>query len=338
VHSLESLDYKITIISSAKCIPFIDNLKDCKLIDYKASDFNVSEYFDKEEFDHILFTTPPEYSEKTFINLYPRSSLLIHNINYWLSPFSNLYFWLKPKNNILINFLKFIKYAPSTLINRKSYLSQFQRILVPSVFLKRENKEVDEYIDLRFPYHKPSSDSLSDKLTIAVPGTINSSRNYSLLLENLADISTKLKKHITVEFLGKGKILNPPSSAFLSINSYPEGVEKSHFDNVMSRADFGILNLKPYKSYKGILEEKGKSNISGAINDFYRFGLPALVPDFYPIDEKYGLFTHYSEDFLCQILEEWIAGSHSQDLRRNFLVQRDKLASTITEHNQSVLS
>jgi len=338
VHSLEPLMYEITIITHAKCIPFIDNLRDCKLIDYKASDFSVSPYFDHEDFDQILFTTPPEFSEKRFAILYSRSSLLIHNMNYWLSPFSNLFFWLKPKNNLLVNFLKFIKYFPSTLKNRKTYLNQFQKIIAPSAFLKGDRKKVADYLDLRFPYHQPTLDKGSEKMTIAIPGTINASRNYELLLEHIAEIAAVLKKHIAVEFLGKGKIVDPPSSSYLTINSYPEGVESTQFNNIMSRADFGLLNLNEFKSYKGIMEEKGKTNISGAINDFYRFGVPALVPDFYPIENEYGLFTHYSEDFQYQFLEEWISGSHPNNNRNVFLKNRGRLATVVTEHNSSVLS
>lgn len=338
VQSIYGLDYAITIITHAKCIPFITNLKVCRLLDYNETSFNAEIYFKEYSYDRILFTTPPPFTYTEFRFLYTRSYLLIHNIHFWMSPYEHLFFWLKPKKKPIINLLKCIKYLPEIVLKRRPFLDSFKKVLAPSSSLYYEHKTgLDGFLDLRYPSDRKETDC-KGSFTIVVPGTINLSRNYTELLQYLDQIARENEHHIIVQFLGKGTLDININNPFLSLKTYPDGLTQKNFDRIMHCADMGMLQVEQDKSYKGILELKGTTNISGAVNDFYRYGIPALIPSFYPIDHKTGLFHHYDRDKLENLLSRWIVNKQYLEHFEAFNSYREILVQQVREHNHSVLS
>ena len=338
VQSLYGLDYAITIITHAKCIPFLTYLDDCRIIDYQHEDFEAKDHFKEHAYDRILFTTPPPFSHSVFRFLYPRSYLLIHNIHFWISPYEHLFFWLKPKKNGVLHLLKWIKYLPEIVFSRWSFLSSFKKILAPSYFLYDEHRAgIDGFLDLRFPSDRVKIESKSP-FTIVLPGTINETRNYTQLIHILDQITQEHELSVVVQFLGRGRVDVPKSHPFLRLNSYPDGLDQETFDDIMSSADIGLLYVDRYKSYKGILEEKGISNISGAVNDFYRFGIPALVPSFYPIDKGLHLLHHYDLENLKKQLTAWMLNKDHLEHLKAFAADREAFARQVREHNHTTLS
>lgn len=337
VDSLKGFSYDITIITHAKCIPFIYNLKDSQILNFSVTDFNANDHFSKYKYDRILFITPPHFHDQRFKFLYGKSYLLIHNIHFWTTPFKNMSFWLEPKNKPLVHFLKLLKYLPSTLVKRKSFLRSFEKVFAPSSALYKQNSDyLDGYLDLRFPSYLATAKK-KETIQIVLPGTINENRRYNNLISMLDAVSSKFDQKIILELLGRGKVSSIKTVDSLKIREYPNGISAPMFDKIMSEATFGILHVKSHKSYKGILELKGKSNLSGAINDFYRFGIPALIPDFYPINSELGLLHQYSEKNLGKLLLEWISDKTYQKYADAFRVNSPELSQKISQHNREVL-
>ena len=70
-----------------------------------------------------------------------------------------------------------------------------------------------------------------------------------------------------------------------------------------SEADLGVIALDKNKNYKGIIETRGLTNITGGIFDMYRFGLTFFVPQFYPVKEPNEGILRYQngDDFMTQL-------------------------------------
>jgi hypothetical protein len=71
----------------------------------------------------------------------------------------------------------------------------------------------------------------------------------------------------------------------LDFTYFKEFINQATFENILTNADVLVAPLNPQTSY-GIHEEKyGFSTESGNIADAVRFGLPLVIPDFYPVSE-----------------------------------------------------
>lgn len=337
VNSLSVKNWSITIITNTPCFNQLKGLQNCAILDFSNVSFNANQYFNDQYFDHIMFITVPKINAFDF--LYNRSSVILHNLNYWLKPHNNIYAFSLSQKRLVYNFLKWTKYLPEILFKRNKRRSSFKTLLAPSksLFENIRDERVAGYLDLRYPFEF-NHEKTDGPIRIVVPGTINETRNYRKLLNSLSFLSTKIQQEIELTFAGVNRInmsWNDFEHDLFSIVGFNEEINQVQFSEIMRQADFGILPIYQFKSYKGILEEKGTTNISGAINDFYAYGIPALVPSFYSVDESTSLLHHYGEGLLESKIEHWILNKEFLKLKDRFLANKTALQLIITEHNSN---
>jgi len=216
------------------------------------------------------------------------------------------------------------KIARYTLTYQKA-ISNFSGIVMPSKmsyeYAKKEDMHgenkllgsldfaVNEYVS------KPQS---HDLLQVIIPGTIGlKSRDYTPVIKALRGLQDRLDSNVQVHLLGRPQgsygtdIINKCKALenkYLTFCFYNDFIHQDKFDQIMHSADFLILPIAEYMKFDIYKEKNGFSCVSGNINDMVKYGLPSILPSYYPLDKRLEkTVERYKDgDELQQILGKWI--------------------------------
>jgi len=224
-------------------------------------------------------------------------------------------------------------------------MSKMDSLAVPSQAVfdfvsKRDNSKKMEVLDFAIPNGRISS-SNNEKAIITIPGNvIPKSRNYLAVIRALKLVIDKLEDTELV-ILGQAKTsygrniihqLDTLQNEQFSLKYYDSFIHQREFDKQLERADFLLLPISKVMRYRHFKEMNGYTCVSGNINDMLYFGKPAIIPSFYPLDDKVeGIVERYKdENELGQLLVEWVNG-------KKYLHLNKILPATLAEHRTSVV-
>ncbi|MCB5910014.1 hypothetical protein [Streptomyces pinistramenti] len=248
--------------------------------------------------DHVFIVTPVDSlcdllsdgNETT-----PVYHCLVHNLNTFASSDDN---------------------RPSAAV-AKLVLQGAAHVLLPDLRLMKSGAPLrDRAINIAYPQHPPTA-FVRDEVRCCIPGRIYGGRDHAEVLSALELASPRLTRPLRVEFLGEhateeskaavdaaAKAVSPS----VELCDHPGYVAQREFDRTLAEADFLILPVSEYLTRNGITEKRGQTCVTGNVNDMVRFGLPALMPDFYPLsDHTNGMTERYSDvPSLADLIVSWV--------------------------------
>jgi hypothetical protein len=249
----------------------------------------------------IITTLPPKKSRLD--NLYFRNPvfLLIHNTCFqlWRDFHAQGHQNLWP---LVRQFIKWIMFRLSGESKRQNqWLEKSNNIIFSSYFMKKyyfDNTSSNLWPN---PLVIPSGHHISPqnkhfqpgKLKIGIPGNINASKkDYLILREGLKHFAKSHHGDIEVIFMGKcnareSKLVCKMETKFhscsIKVVTYPDYLSHREYTSLLSEVDLLIWNFKKIKPYGPCNEWFGYTTESGAVGDMIKFGIPSVIPDFYPI-------------------------------------------------------
>jgi hypothetical protein len=227
--------------------------------------------------------------------------LLIHNIHYFFAkPLTHLH---RGKNPVLdvLKVLRFYLTGKESIKN--NWLSKADEIIFPTQNMKEYYQH--HFLSGRFPdplvipfitvQDKPRLKKPQSLFHIVLPGNITTlSRDYDMVYHAVKSVLEKSNQKIKLTLAGKQKDHSCESvlkkfaqldKSKLDFTYFREFINQATFENILTDADILVAPLNHQTSY-GIHEEKyGYSTESGNIADAVRYGLPLVIPDFYPVSE-----------------------------------------------------
>ncbi|MBK9736658.1 MAG: hypothetical protein IPO92_17560 [Saprospiraceae bacterium] len=262
----------------------------------------------------IVITLP---SHSLFFSSYKfqaKSWLVIHNYNtHFNKEISYKFrdsFWDTIKQYIKI--LKYrLEYKHEQIIS--SY-KNYDNIVFPSAFVLNnpQNKDHLQYfpkpILFDFAIHeKEIFRKKNDRIKIVIPGTPSqNTKDIQTLWEAFKYIIPTLKKPVELIFLGQLKSrknityisrFKKFENEFFCIRYFLSFLPQIEFDAHMMHADFLILPLKRSMLHGIFIEYFGQTTVSGSISDMIKYGIPSLLPDFYPLEKNIEpLVKRYSNE------------------------------------------
>ena len=323
---LKGSDHKVKIFCSSMVHQMLEDLHDQPSFEWVVSTKNesipssLSSNYSLIKEAKLVFITTALNNFKAFYQLSKinKTILLVHNAQSFLAPQASL-----SPNLDLSDRLRWLKIQ----LNRSHYYKkQLLKSLVGLVF---PTEIVLEYIQDRFkiPTHlklaalpfvsyEQQTTSSTDRVIITVPCTVTSVlRDYELVLSSLKKIKDKLTKDIHLILLGKpkgdgSKIIadfQKLDSPTIKVTTFHETISVKTYEHWLKVSHFLILPLRQYGKNYIYQEQLGYTKISGGINDMIRFGIPALVPAYYPLSQELeNLVEKYDEGELPNKILTWV--------------------------------
>lgn len=294
----------------------------------------------------VIFISTVESCYRTYARLdYQASTILrIHNANTWLNRWRSISISFSPY--ILYKDLSyFIRIAIFGLdwLYTKKLLERIDFITLPNEII-RSYVEKSSLMDSRkiappFPLAVYDNNTVDDRnedvIRITVPGAVDQRRrDYQLLLSAWKRVIPKLNRRVELSLLGKTKgrygrkIVNAfrdLQSDKFNFRSYLNRLQQLEFNEVMRSTDLLASPIILDTRYKIYREKYGFSKISGIETDVIRYGVPAIIPSGYPLDEKLKpiIDGYNSLESLSDLLLKYI----NQDL----LKHRKKKATEVVD-------
>ncbi|MFI7102135.1 hypothetical protein ACIBK8_22580 [Streptomyces sp. NPDC050161] len=225
----------------------------------------------------------------------PAYHCLVHNLNTFTSPDEN---------------------RPSAAI-AKLALHGAAHVLLPDLRLMTPGAPLrDRAINIAYPQRPPTA-FVRDEVRCCIPGRMYGGRDHAEVLSALELASPRLTRPLRVEFLGEhageesqavvdaaAKAVSPA----VELRDHPGYVAQEEFDRTLAEADFLIVPVCEYLTRNGITERRGRTCVTGNINDMVRFGLPALMPAFYPMSgHTDGMTERYDGvSSLADLIVAWV--------------------------------
>jgi len=281
----------------------------------------------------IFVTIASNFRFYSTLNFQAKTILLVHNANAVLCPSKSIRLSLF---SFPIDWLRLCK----VLIFRDFYfkkkmLENFDYLSLPNRFVYRQveknglmpSEKLCRPLPFAFFEGKHQSIAVIEKITIAIPGTItDESRDYELVFKAFKEAIPDFENPIQLALLGRPKgrygrrIIRQFQSlecGHFEVTSFQKAVPQQKYDDWLRKSDFLILPLKRFAKY-GIYREKvGFTKISGSVNDMIRFGKPALIPSFYPLEKELQKMVAVFSDAgqLAEKLSGWIRDRTFEGLR-----------------------
>lgn len=269
----------------------------------------------------LVFITTALNNFKAFYQLSEinKTILLVHNAHSFLAPKN----FLSPN---LDNWDR-LRWLKIQLVRAHYYKRQLLENLAGLVF---PNQVVLRYVQNRFTipshlkliaqpfasYQPPLNIPSKDRVIITIPCTVTSVlRDYDLVLSSIKEIKNKLSKNIQLILLGKpkgdgSKIIaqfQGLDSPAIKVTTFKKTIPLEKYNYWLRVSNFLILPLHQYCKNYIYQEQLGYSKISGGVNDMIRFGVPALIPDYYPLEENLEkMVERYPQNLLAGKLLSWI--------------------------------
>ncbi len=273
--------------------------------------------------DLIVFTTLVNHFAFFARQIFtPPTVLLIHKGNAFFAP----------QPNLSIRGLKdFLRHLRKLWLQEDFYQ---KKLLKKITFLSFTDPLIQEYMlpflpssyrflpALPFVFYTPNSPCFNDPIQIVVPGTVSVlTRDFELLFSALQKADAQLITAVELIFLGKasGSRARPlfdfvQNNHFQNINiqTFSEMLPEQEYQKKLQTADFLLLPLREQIQFGTTREWYGKTSISGGINDMLRLGKPALVPDFYPLDQTLQSLSgrFHNAESLADLLLKWVNERH----------------------------
>ena len=269
--------------------------------------------------DLIVFTTLVKhfafFAQQTFT---PPTVLLIHKGNAFFAPQSNL---------DIRNFKDALRFLRS-LWRREDFFRE--KLLKKTSYLSFTDPVIEAYMRplippfcqllpaLPFTNYTPALPQSNAPIQIVVPGTVSAlTRDFDLLFSALQKADAQLATTVELIFLGKAS--GPRARLFfdfvqnsrfqnINIQTFGSMLPEQDYQKKLQTADFLLLPLREQIQFGIIRERYGKTSISGGVNDMLRFGKPALVPDFYPLDPALQSLSQsfHDAESLADLLTKWV--------------------------------
>lgn len=231
---------------------------------------------------------------------------LVHNLNTFSFPDDS-----RPSANI------------ARLVNRGAA----NIILLDRSDYQLDSNNYNRSLYLAYPQYR-SKMFLREEVHCCIPGRVYEGRNYEEVLVALTLASKNLMRPLRVEFLGENtseqlqshlknigwKI--PPMVEIIEHKTY---IPQDKFDKTLFETDFLLLSIAESIVRNGVIEVRGKSCITGNVNDFVRFSLPAILPNYYPLSNKLkNLVELYdSTESMAEIIVEWVNSREFNHKKQN---------------------
>ena len=161
------------------------------------------------------------------------------------------------------------------------------------------------------------------------------SRDYEAVLSALYTVKSK---NINLTLLGRplGKYGDLMIKKYQELNNlqlkyYTQFIDQENFDRVMRNTDFLILPMVQHMRFGVVTEQNGFSCVSGNINDMLRFGLPAIIPNFYPLEPHLEFMVERYKDSsqLAELVDKWSSRKSynkiKQEIIKSGLPENNKL-------------
>lgn len=248
--------------------------------------------------DHVFIVTPVDslcglLSDGSATT--PVYHCLVHNLNTFTSSDGN---------------------RPSAAI-AKLVLQGAARVVLPDLRLMESGAPLrDRAINIAYP-QRPPTVFARDEVRCCIPGRIYGGRDHAEVLSALELASPRLTKRLRVDFLGEHATEESKAavdaatkavSPSVELRDHPGYVAQGEFDQTLAEADFLLLPVSEYLTRNGITETRGRTCVTGNINDMVRFGTPALLPAFYPLSDcTNGMTERYSGiPSLADLIVTWV--------------------------------
>lgn len=278
-----------------------------------------------ESADLIIFTTiEKNFPYFTRLQFKTPRLLVIHKMNMLLEPRKSFRFDSSFQQNIK-DLLKIARYYFLREQKRNLRFAQsFDGLILPSQEVKRylRSKEwhsrLPKQIVMEFAIHQQLIyDHDSDMpIRIVIPGIIHEkSRDYEIVIKAIR----KLQLQEPVELILLGKLrgnygrrilheLELLQGKLFTVRSYREFIPQREFDTVLQQADFLLLPMIRHPKISIFKEINGHTCVSGNISDLLRFGTPAIIPGYYPLDPAIQplVDVYDCEDQLKDLLSKWL--------------------------------
>lgn len=212
---------------------------------------------------------------------------------------------------------------------------RLNKLLVPhegiANYLKGNRPELSQKllsINIAVPHYKPKIFTRNE-VRIIIPGTVNQDRrDYQQVIDSLTNLNAMISQPICIIFLGKVhskkeiKLLRQAEKLSLSkikIEYFEDYVTSAKYSEYMQNADVLLLPIKRFIRYKSLQEERGKTCVSGNINDMVQFGLPAILPAFYPLNRaiEANVLRYSNDQELIQRVAHWVETKEYQQLKKS---------------------
>ena len=267
------------------------------------------------EQDLIIQTTDVDENGKLLkIPNHRNLALVIHDLHTYFDPFSNL---IKQKS--LKNLLKIIRFYLFKKRGLANLVEMATTLILPSENVHKyaidKYKDKATFVQLPFTINDEiSREGKGKNIIITIPGNVsNKSRDYNVVIKALHLLPKNLG--VIINILGRPdgdfgmKVVNSfKEIRSLKVNSYKAFIPQKEFDTVMRNTDFLILPMNKIMKFDIIGEVNGHSCVSGNMNDMIRYGIPAMIPDYYPLPLKLKsvVYQYESEQDLCSEIEKWV--------------------------------
>jgi hypothetical protein len=331
---------EIVIVTNTYCAENLTTIQHptIRIVNYQIEEAIATNLLQSEAFNLKVATTPPSWSfYKQHSDWFKDAELVIHNMNYWLEPHSNVYFLKKLAQFPLKSLWRYLKNYPEMCRKRKQFKHNFRNYLAPSKELfenYRKHRELKGYIELKINRWMPK-DNLGKVVQIVIPGTVNRFRDYDKVISILNNIAKTSEKKINLVLLGKNsdrRNFQNQENNKLTITTFNKMLNDREYVKYLRTSDFGILPLRKEVENQGILEVKGFSNISGGINDFYYVGLRGLVPEFYMLKDADTIISYKNDNDLKEQIARLLRRKPTQTKDMNLQ------NAFVSSHNQRLLN
>ncbi len=228
--------------------------------------------------------------------------------------------------------------------NTQKILERLDRVVVPGQSIERfiSEKTKEDWtqnlssIEIAVPKFRPLIYNRKE-VVITIPGTVDQNRrDYECIARILPILDQQI--NTTVKLLFAGKPFSKKEKKLLEriYNSGLKNIEVYGFENyvsiatfreVLEETDFLLLPIQRFVQYKAFREERGKTCVSGNINDLIQFSLPAVIPAFYPLAKELETIVgrYDTEERLLQMLTHWINNRHFNLLKKESNFEEYKL-------------
>jgi len=336
---LLEMDYKILCLTTPFNYEQLVDLKDSRKINFvlKEKSDSYEKFFSKNKerlsvCDISIITTIPLRNPFFQSYLFPcKTIFVVHKYHSYFDP----------SNNVKLSGLKDIgRMIKGKLAGySKMYLraiSNFSAIVMPSYpsykYANEHNvhgpHKLIGYLD--FAINEFISIKQKDNIVqIVIPGTIGiKSRDYKPLIDAVKTIKNQIQVPIQFHLLGRpmgaygdeviAQCKNLESTQ-IQFSFYQEFIHQSKFDEVMMKADFLILPIAEQMKFDIYQEKNGYSCVSGNINDMLKYGLPSILPSYYPLDKNLEkMISRYkNSNELGDILLKWIETKKYNEIKES---------------------
>jgi len=270
----------------------------------------INEFLEKQEKkisqSDLVFICTALDNFKAFYSLVSKShaALVVHNAHSFLDP----------ENHISLNNQEPIKdrlrllktYGNRSHFYKSEILKALKGLVFPTPIILeyvQNNFKLPQNLLLTaqpFSYNHRKLRKIVSPIKIAIPGTVDPNvRNYESVLSAFQSIKNKLQHPIQIVLLGipvpKGiEILNKfknLENKNITVLTFQDYIAHDQYQAHLLTSSFLILPLKRVVRNYIYREQMGFSKISGSINDMIRWGIPAFIPEHFPLEDDLSEIT-----------------------------------------------